>query len=92
MTEIVVRIPAALVAFAAGAHELRATAGTVGEVLLELAGRHPQLVRRVLTPAGDLRPFVNIFVGRTNIRGLTGLATPVTEGETVSILPAVAGG
>lgn len=92
MNEIVVRIPAALLTFAGDAHELRACAGSVGEVLRELAGRHPQLVQRVLTPDGELRPFVNIFVGRANIRGLAGLATPVPGGEVVSILPAVAGG
>jgi molybdopterin converting factor small subunit len=58
----------------------------------ELAGRHPQLVQRLLTPEGELRPFVNVFVGRANIRGLQGLATPVPPGAVVSILPAVAGG
>jgi molybdopterin converting factor small subunit len=39
-----------------------------------------------------LRPFVNVFIGHTNVRGLDGLATPVPPGATVSILPAVAGG
>lgn len=92
MNEIVVRLPAALLSFAGGEHELRAAAGTVAEVMRELAGRHPQLVQRLLTPDGELRPFVNIFVGRANIRGLQGLATPVPSGAVVSILPAVAGG
>jgi molybdopterin converting factor small subunit len=92
MSEIVVRIPAPLRAFAAGQDELRAAAGTVSEVLGELAERHPQLVHRLLTPEGDLRPFVNVFIGRSNIRGLQGLATPVPAGEVMSILPAVAGG
>jgi len=92
MTEIVVRIPAPLQGFAGGEHELRVAAGTVAEVLGALGVQYPQLVQRVLTPEGELRPFVNVFVGRANVRGLSGLATTVTPGEIVSILPAVAGG
>ena len=92
MTDIIVRIPAALRAFAGDAAELHASAGTVTDVLRELGSRHPQFVQRLLTPEGELRPFVNIFVGRTNVRALAGLATPVAAGEVVTILPAVAGG
>jgi molybdopterin converting factor small subunit len=54
--------------------------------------RHPQLLPRVLTPEGELRPFVNLFVDRDSVRGLQGLATPVPPGAIVSIVPAVAGG
>lgn len=92
MTEIVVRIPAALQAFAGGQRELRAAPGTVAVVLQQLSASHPQLVQRLLTPEGDLRPFVNVFVGRVNVRELRGLATRVIEGEVITILPAVAGG
>ena len=92
MTEIVVKIPAALQAFAGGQHELRAAPGTLADVLQQLAQPHPQLVQRLLTPEGDLRPFVNVFVGRVNVRNLRGLATRVIIGEVVTILPAVAGG
>jgi molybdopterin converting factor small subunit len=92
MSEIVVRIPAPLQGLAGGERELRAAAGTVAEVLRDLAGRYPQLVQRVLAPDGELRPFVNVFVGRSDVRGMSGLATAVPAGEVVSILPAVAGG
>lgn len=92
MTDIVVRIPAPLRAFSDGQPELRATAGTVGQVLRELGGRHPQLLQRVVDPDGDVRPLVNVYVDRANIRGLQGLDTPVPAGAVVSILPAVAGG
>jgi molybdopterin converting factor small subunit len=92
MAEVVVRIPAALRTFAGDAAELRARAGTVCEVLGELGGRHPQLLQRLLTAEGELRPFVNIFIGRTSVRAMSGLATRVTDGEIVTILPAVAGG
>jgi len=92
MAEVVVRIPAALRTFAGDAAEPRATAGTVSDVLGELGGRHPQLLQRLLAPDGELRPFVNIYVGRTSVRALSGLATRVAAGEVVTILPAVAGG
>ena len=92
MTEIAVRIPAALQAFAGGQRELRAAPGTVADVLQQLAQPHPQLVQRLLTPEGELRPFVNVFIGRANVRSQLGLATPVPAGEVMTILPAVAGG
>jgi molybdopterin converting factor small subunit len=92
MNDVVVRIPAALRAFTDDAGEVRAAAGTVADILQQLAMRHPQLIQRVLSPEGQLRPFVNIFVGRTNARSLQELETPVPAGTVVSILPAVAGG
>jgi molybdopterin converting factor small subunit len=92
MNDVVVRIPSALRAFTDDASEVRAASGTVAEVLQQLALRHPQLTHRVLSPDGQLRPFVNVFVGRTNSRSLQGLSTPVPPGTVVSILPAVAGG
>ena len=92
MTEIVVRIPAALRGYTDGAHELCVAPGTVAEVLGQLRVRHPQLVQRLLTPEGELRPFVNVFLDRSNVRSLQGLATPAPAGTVMSILPAVAGG
>jgi molybdopterin converting factor small subunit len=92
MIQVVVRIPDALRPFADEAHEVNADAGTLAEVLEELGERHPQLAQRIVTPEGKLRPFVNIFVGRGNIRALQGMATPVPPGAVVSILPAVSGG
>ena len=92
MNEVVVRIPAVLHEYSAGAAELRAAAGSVAEVLQEIGARHPQLLQRLLDADGRLRPFVNVFVGRANVRALEGLATPVPPGEVLSILPAVAGG
>jgi molybdopterin converting factor small subunit len=92
MTDVTVRIPGPLRSFTAGADELQAPAGTVAEVLRAIGICHPQLLSRLLDAEGGLRPYVNVFVGRANIRGLQGLSTPVATGEVVSILPAVAGG
>jgi molybdopterin converting factor small subunit len=92
MTEVTVRIPGPLRPFTAGEHELRVAAGTVAEVISRIGERHPQVPPRLLTPEGDLRPYVNIFVGAANVRGLQGLATNVAQGTIISIIPAVAGG
>lgn len=92
MDDVEVKIPAPLRAFAGGEPCLHAAPGTVAEVLGELGRRHPQLLARILAPDGQLRPFVNVFVGRSNVRALKGLATEVPPGTVLSILPAVAGG
>jgi len=92
MREITVRIPGALQEFTGGVRECVVPAGHVADVLARLGERHPQLAPRLLTPEGTLRPFVNVFVGRDNVRDLQGLDTPIPEGATVTILPAVAGG
>ena len=92
MGQISVRIPAVLRTFTGGAHELQVAPGTVADVLRELRARHPQLVPRLLTPEGALRPFVNVYVDRANIRSLQGLQTRVPAGTVLNILPAVAGG
>lgn len=60
MSDVVVRIPAALRAFTEDASEIGAAAGTVAEVLQQLTVRHPDLAHRVLAPDGKLRPFVNV--------------------------------
>jgi molybdopterin synthase sulfur carrier subunit len=66
-------------------------AGTVGEVLDQLYARYDGLRERIAED-GDLRRFVNVYVGGEDIRFLDGLDTQVEEGDEVTILPAVAGG
>jgi len=92
MSHVVVRLPAALRPFADGAAELHVPAGTLADVIRSTGERHPQLPARLLTPEGALRPLVNVFVGRDNVRDLQGLGTVVADGAEVFILPAVAGG
>lgn len=92
MPEVTLRIPAALREFTAGEAELRVAATTVREALEVACELHPQLLQRLTTPDGELRPFVNVFVGRDNVRDLQGLATTLRGEEILSILPAVAGG
>jgi molybdopterin converting factor small subunit len=92
MTQVTVRIPAVLRSFTGGAAELLSPPGSVGEIIRCIGESHPQLPARLLTAEGELRPHVNVFIGRENVRGLQGLSTPVGAGDIVSILPAVAGG
>jgi molybdopterin converting factor small subunit len=89
MTQVTVRIPGPLRSFTG---ELQAPAGSIAEIFRYLGKSHPQLPARLLTAEGELRPHVNVFIGRENVRGLQGLSTPVAGGDVVSILPAVAGG
>jgi MoaD family protein len=92
MTMVTVRIPAPLRSFTGGRDQVEVEGLTVGEVLIALGRRHDGVLERVLTPDGESRHFVNIFVGGENVRSLAGLETAVREGDVVSIVPAVAGG
>ena len=87
-----VRIPTTLRPMAGGKSEVEVEGATVGEVLKSLDAAHPGFTDRLLDDDGNLRKFVNVFVDDDDVRYLQGLATPVTDGLTVSIIPAVAGG
>jgi molybdopterin converting factor small subunit len=87
-----VRIPAQLRTLTAGAGELSIDGSTVGEVLVALDGAHAGFAERLFDESGGLRRFVNVFVDEEDVRFLDGLATPLTTGQTISIVPAVAGG
>ncbi len=68
------------------------TGSTVAEALKGLEAAHPGFNDRLFDESGKLRRFVNVFVADEDIRFLQGLDTPVADGQTVSIVPAVAGG
>jgi molybdopterin synthase sulfur carrier subunit len=89
---VTVRIPTQLRELAGGSPEVTAEAGTVAEVLKQLEGAHPGFAARLFDEGGELRRFVNVFVADEDIRFLDGIDTAVADGETVSIIPAVAGG
>lgn len=91
---ISVILPSALTPYARGSGTLlieeRCT--TVAEVLASVAGRWPAVTDRVLTEQGELRRHVNVFVGEESVRYLSGLATAIGDGDTITIVPAVSGG
>jgi proteasome lid subunit RPN8/RPN11 len=92
MSKAVIRIPTPLRSFTRGQDEVGVECATVSEALQELGEQAPGILERVLDGQGRLRPFVNVFVGPDDVRGLAGLASPVPEGAVISIVPAVAGG
>jgi len=89
---VCVRIPTQLRELSGGASELKVEGGTVAEVLAGLEQLHPVFAERLHDPDGSLRRFVNVFVADEDIRFLQGVDTAVADGDTVSIVPAVAGG
>lgn len=89
---VTVRIPTPLRKMAGEKPELSASPGTVREVLAELAKAHPELGSRITDEGGKPRRYVNFFLNETDIRDLQGADTPVKDGDTLSIMPAIAGG
>ncbi len=89
---VTVRIPTQLRPLTGGAGEVEVDGGTVGQALTSLDTAHPGLADRLFDDDGQLRRFVNVFLADEDVRFLEGLATPVTAGQTISIVPAVAGG
>ena len=91
MTSTIV-IPTPLRQFTSGKSELEITAGTAGAALDQLTAAFPELRRHLFTEQNVLRNFVNVYVGDEDIRHLDGVNTQVKDGETIMIVPAIAGG
>ncbi|MFZ4718785.1 MAG: ubiquitin-like small modifier protein 1 [Ilumatobacteraceae bacterium] len=89
---VTVRIPTTLRPMAGGNSQVQVEGATLAEVIDALEAVHPGFKDRLLDESGALRKFVNVFVSDDDVRYLDGLATAVPAGETVSIIPAVAGG
>ena len=89
---VTVRIPTQLRTLTGGSGEVEIEGASVGEVLKALDVARPGFADRLCDEAGNLRRFVNVFLADEDVRFLDGLATPVADGATLSIVPAVAGG
>ena len=89
---VIVRIPTTLRPLSGGASTVEVDAGALADVIKALDAAHPGFQDRLLDEEGNLRRFVNVFVDDDDVRYLDGLATEVPDGQTVSIIPAVAGG
>ena len=87
-----VRIPTPLRKLTKEQAEVDAAGGTIREIVDDLERQFPGFKERMCDDAGELRRFVNVYVGEEDIRFLQGLDTQIPEGELVSIIPAVAGG
>jgi molybdopterin synthase sulfur carrier subunit len=89
---VTIRIPTQLRELSGGSSEVSVDGGTVKEVLAALDAAHPGFAGRLHDDSGELRRFVNVFLNDEDIRFLDGVDTPVEAGQTISIVPAVAGG
>jgi molybdopterin synthase sulfur carrier subunit len=89
---VTVRIPTTLRPLSGGASTVEVEAGALSDVIKALDAAHPGFADRLLDDDGNLRRFVNVFVDDDDVRYLDGLNTNVPDGQTVSIIPAVAGG
>ena len=87
-----VRIPTILRTYTGGDSEVSAEGTDLAEVLDNLEANHPGIKARILDDGGDIRRFVNVYVGNDDVRFLDGLGTPTPAGVQLSIIPAVAGG
>jgi molybdopterin synthase sulfur carrier subunit len=87
-----VKLPTLLRAQADGASSVVAEGSTVGEVFSDLTGRFPGLAGNLIGDDGALHKFVNVYRNDDDIRYLDALDTKVSDGDVISILPAVAGG
>ena len=87
-----VRVPTILRTYTAGASEVTAEGETLGAVLDDLEARYAGIRGRILDEAGELRRFVNVYVGNEDVRFLDGLGTATPDGTRISVIPAVAGG
>ena len=87
-----VRIPTILRTYTGGAKSVEASGATLSALIDDLDGNHPGLKGRLITEDGGLHRFVNVYVNDEDVRFLGGLETSLSDGDSVTVLPAVAGG
>jgi molybdopterin converting factor small subunit len=87
-----VRIPTILRTYTGGESEVSAEGDTLAAVLDDLDSNYSGIKGRVLDEGGELRRFVNVYVGNDDVRFLENLDTPTPDGTQISVIPAVAGG
>lgn len=87
-----IRIPTPLRPYTNGQSDLTLAGDTIGQVLDNLVQAYPDLRTHIFNENGELRPFVNLFIGEDNINDLQGISTPVKEGDRILLIPSIAGG
>jgi sulfur-carrier protein len=89
---IEVRVPTILRPYTKDEKVVTVQGSTIAEVIDDLERQYPGIGGRILDDSGELRRFVNVYVNDEDVRFLSGLHTAVADGDTVTVLPAVAGG
>jgi molybdopterin converting factor small subunit len=85
-------IPAALRSFTDRQAAVRVEGKSVGEALAALTDAYPDIRRHLYDENGELRPFVNLYLGEANVKSTGGAATPLKDGDEVTLVPSIAGG
>jgi molybdopterin converting factor small subunit len=88
----ILRIPTPLRAYTDGRSEVNVNGSNISDVLTDLTTQYPAIKPHLFNEGGDLRPFVNLFVGENNIKDLQGINTPIPDGEKIMLIPSIAGG
>lgn len=89
---ITILVPTALRSFTDRKGQVEVTGGTVSEAVAALAQAYPDIKLHLYEDDGSLRSYINLYLGDTNIKSLQGPDTPVKDGDTVMLIPAIAGG
>lgn len=89
---VTIRVPGTLSAAVGGAPKIEAAGKTLAELFGDVDRRHPGFRALVLDAGGTIRPYLNVYVGDTDVRSLGGLETVVPDGSEVMVIPAMAGG
>ena len=92
MSTVTVKIPTPLRPITAGQSEVKIEGTTVGEILRKLDSQYKGFGERVLDDGKSVKRFINVFINEDNIRDKKDLDTEVSNGDTLSILPSIAGG
>ena len=87
-----VRVPTILRSYTDGQKGVQGSGDTIADLLTDLDGRYPGLRGRLITEEGALHRFVNVYINDEDVRFLGALDAKLSDGDTVTILPAVAGG
>lgn len=86
------RIPAPLRSYTEGSSEVELQGDTVSAILEDLIIQYPAIQPHLFNGSGDLRPFVNLFLGEDNVKDLKGLDTDLKEDDRLLLIPSIAGG
>jgi molybdopterin synthase sulfur carrier subunit len=89
---VIVKIPTPLRRLTNDQEKVQADGGSLAECISGLDGTYPGLKERLCDEQGELRRFVNVYINGEDVRFLSGLQTPLKQGDEISIVPAVAGG
>ena len=88
----VLRIPTPLRAYTNGQSNINVAGANISEALTDLTKQYPTIKPHIFNEGGELRPFVNLFIGENNIKDLEGVSTPIKDDDKLVLIPSIAGG